>query len=73
MTKMESLMSVPNFTRYPSLDEQAIEVSNNLHDELHITIDKIRMDVSPDAAVLVYVQLINQAKRMLMEYRGNSK
>ena len=66
-------MSVPNFTRYPSLDEQAIEVSNNLHDELHITIDKIRMDVSPDAAVLVYVQLINQAKRMLMEYRGNSK
>lgn len=66
-------MSVPNFTRYPSLDEQAIEVSNNLHDELHITIDQIRMDVSPDAAVLVYVQLINQAKRMLMEYRGNSK
>jgi hypothetical protein len=66
-------MIVQNFTRYPSLDEQAIEVSNNLHDELHITIDKIRMDVSPDAAVLVYVQLINQAKRMLMEYRGNSK
>ncbi len=65
-------MSVPNFTRYPSLDEQAIEVSNNLHDELHITIDQIRMDVSPKAAVLVYVELINQAKRMLANLQGGA-
>ncbi len=63
-------MSVPNFTRYPSLDEQSIEVANNLHDELYIIIDKIRMDVSPKAAVLVYVELINQAKRMLANLQG---
>lgn len=58
-------MNVPKFNRYPSLEEQAISVANTLHDELHLTIDQIRMDVSPKAAVLVYVELINQAKKML--------
>ena len=58
-------MNVQKFNRYPSLDEQSIDVANTLHDELHLTIDQIRMDVSPKAAVLVYVELINQAKRML--------
>ena len=64
-------MTNVNFTPYPSVEEQAVDVSNELHDELHITIDRIRMDVSPKAAVLVYVELINQAKRMLANMTGD--
>ena len=40
-------MSVPNFNAYPSVNEQALEVSNELHDELHLIIDQIRMDIMP--------------------------
>ena len=65
-------MSVVNFNSYPSLEEQALDVSNDLHDELHLVIDQIRMDVSPKVAVLVYVELINQAKRMLRNMQGGA-
>ena len=70
MTTKESLMSVPNFNAYPSVNEQALEVSNELHDELHLIIDQIRMDISPKVAVLVYVELIHQARRMLRNMQG---
>lgn len=61
-----------NVNAYPNVEEQAIEVSNQLHDELHLTIDEIRMEISPKAAVLVYVELINMAQRMLRNMRGEN-
>ena len=57
-------------SRYPSVDEQAIEVSDNLRDEMDITLDRTRCEFGAKASVLAYISLIRQAKAMLDNMRG---
>lgn len=52
--------------------DDAIKLGNDLHDELHITIDRIRMEVSAEASVLVYRDLVRQAKTYLLNLTGDS-
>ena len=65
-------MTDMNDSRYPSVDEQAIEVSDNLRDEMDITLDRIRCEFGAKASVLAYISLIRQAKVMLSNLRGNA-
>lgn len=63
-------MTEAHDSRYPSVDEQAVEVYDNLRDEMNITLDCIRCEFGAKASVLAYISLIRQARVMLNNLRG---